>query len=265
MIKIGGYLIDVATEESVSYETEVTEYPVESGGVVTDHTQNRVPVLTIEFTVSDSPIGEVAKARGPGSIPSSEARNFLLVLRDGQEPFTVECSLGTFPDMVFQTLEETKDSGTGAALTATATFRRINIQEVTRTVVAITEVPALRNLGNRPSKEVAAPEFMFAPYPAFPDRKVPVHLENGHWVYADGDPLSDAEVTELEEQHAHYGMVRIEDRDGVRWVKSRTGGVPGDEGFQLGRGPGTVFREGQNPFKQAPIPLAEPIERGNRI
>ena len=40
MFKIDGYIIDVAIEYTESYEATVTEYPVERGGVISDHIDN---------------------------------------------------------------------------------------------------------------------------------------------------------------------------------------------------------------------------------
>lgn len=156
MVKIGGYILDASIKEGITYETEVTAYPVETGSDITDNSHNLPPVLTVEFLVSDSPIGEVAKARGANVVPSSEAKDFLLALRAGKEPFTVECSLGTFDDMVFETLEFPRDAETGAALIGSATFKRIEIREVRRTVVKT-------RLGRRPSRSVPGKSMWLCP------------------------------------------------------------------------------------------------------
>lgn len=153
MIKFNGYVIDIATAESVTYDSEVTEYPVETGADITDHTRNLPPVLSIEFIVSDTPIGEVAKTRRGNVVPSSEARGYLIALRDSKEPFTVECGLGVFDDMIFESLTETKDATTGAALVASATLRRIEIRDVRRTVVS--EIPRMRKMGKRAARTAA--------------------------------------------------------------------------------------------------------------
>lgn len=155
MIKVNGYIIDLATSEKVSYESEATRYPVESGGEVTDAVVNYAPVLSVEFVVSDSPIGEVAKARQGSASPSTEARGYLLALRDSREPFTVECSRGTFPNMVFETIEETSDASTGAAMVASFTARRIDIREIRRTVVA--------DRGYQVSRTLAAKTLWYCP------------------------------------------------------------------------------------------------------
>jgi hypothetical protein len=144
--KIDGFVVDGVLEEEVRYETTVTDYPIESGGKASDHIENATPVLTMTFIVSDTPIGEVAKQRSADTIPSNEAKRYLLELRAARRPFTVEGVTGTYPLMVFASLSEPRDSESGDALVMEAEFRQLRIEEVRREVV---RGPA--NLGHRPA------------------------------------------------------------------------------------------------------------------
>lgn len=144
--KIDGFVVDGILEEEVRYETVVTDYPIESGGKASDHIENATPVLTMTFIVSDTPIGEVAKQRSADTIPSNEAKRYLLELRAARRPFTVEGVTGTYPLMVFSDLSEPRDSESGDALVMEAEFRQLRIEEVRREVV---RGPA--NLGHRPA------------------------------------------------------------------------------------------------------------------
>lgn len=144
--KIDGFVLDGILEEEVTYETEVTEYPIESGGRAADHIENATPVVTMTFIVSDTPIGEVAKQRSADTIPSNEAKRFLLELRAARRPFTVEGVTGIYPLMVFASLSEPRDAESGDALVMEAEFRQLRIEEVRREVV---RGPA--NLGHRPA------------------------------------------------------------------------------------------------------------------
>lgn len=144
--KIDGFVVDGILEEEVRYETVVTDYPIESGGKASDHIENATPVVSMTFIVSDTPIGEVAKQRSADTIPSNEAKRYLLELRAARRPFTVEGVTGTYPLMVFASLSEPRDSESGDALVMEAEFRQLRIEEVRREVV---RGPA--NLGHRPA------------------------------------------------------------------------------------------------------------------
>lgn len=155
--KIDGFVVDGILEEDVRYETTVTEYPIESGGKASDHLENATPVVSMTFIVSDTPIGEVAKQRSADTIPSNEAKRYLLELRAARRPFTVEGVTGTYPLMVFASLSEPRDSESGDALVMEAEFRQLRIEEVRRATVG----PL--NLGHRPSRSVGGPKMWLCP------------------------------------------------------------------------------------------------------
>ena len=48
MITIAGFVIDAALRETHTYESEVTEYPVESGAMITDNIRPRPITIEIE-------------------------------------------------------------------------------------------------------------------------------------------------------------------------------------------------------------------------
>lgn len=155
---IDGYVLDCITEETVSYASEVTEYPVESGGKIADHVQNDAPVVTFTAVVSDSPIGDAAKARGANVVPSSEAKEFLLGLRAERRPFTFVGTTGTYDLMVFTSLEFPRDGETGKALRIEAELRQLTLAEVKRTVVR-----EVTKLGHRPARSAEGPPQWLCP------------------------------------------------------------------------------------------------------
>lgn len=155
---IDGYVLDCITEETVSYASEVTEYPVESGGKIADHLQNDAPTVTFTAVVSDSPIGDAAKARGANVVPSSEAKEFLLGIRAERRPFTFVGTTGTYDLMVFTSLEFPRDNETGQALRIEAELRQLTLAEVKRTVVR-----QVTRLGHRPSRSADGPPLWLCP------------------------------------------------------------------------------------------------------
>ena len=186
--KLDGYVLDCIDSEEVSLASEVTAYPVESGGEVVDHVRNLATVVTLTLTVSDTPVGEVARQRSADAIPSSEARDFLRRLRLERRPFTFEGTTGTYDRMVFEDLTEPRDGQTGDALVIEATLRQIEVAEVRREVVRAV------NLGHRPSRTAKGPTMCICPDvsgSAFDDRANKakkcreVHEKNGRMYYVD--------------------------------------------------------------------------------
>jgi hypothetical protein len=151
MIRIDGYLIDAAISEEPSLESEVTEYPVESGATISDHVRNLPLTLELEFTVSDTPIGQAATARAAGAVPSSEARQFLETLRASRRPFSVVTARRTYESMIFTSLAFPRDGETGDALVGRASLQHFEIVNVRRVAV---ELQQKKNLGRRQSRTV---------------------------------------------------------------------------------------------------------------
>lgn len=149
MIRIGGYLIDAIITEESGLDAEVTEYPVESGAVITDHVRNLPGTLELEFVVSDTPIGEAASARPADVVPSTEARQKLEALRATRQPFAVITPRRTYASMVFTSLRFPLDGTTGDALRATATLKEIQIVDVRRVSVQLKP-----NFGRRAARSI---------------------------------------------------------------------------------------------------------------
>jgi hypothetical protein len=216
MIRIGGYLIDAAISERESLESEVTEYPVESGAVITDHVRNRPLMLDMEFVVSDTPIGEAAAARADGVVPSSEARQKLKALRATRQPFTVVSGAGTYENMVFTSLEFPRDGSTGDALKGTATLQQLDIAEVRRLSVATggTSLGRRAGLGRRPATTVEGAGLWLCPTGVAVSKDAATNQRAGCRLvttrdagFLFGPQLADAKTGEFLSQDERKGMV----------------------------------------------------------
>lgn len=139
MIVIDDYLIDVATSEEHSYESEVTEYPVESGSSISDNIRPKPIEVTIEGVVSDFPLSPlIVDARATAtSSPSQEALEKLLRIRDAREPVRITTGLKIYESMVLRSLSIPQDAETGQALKFRATFVQVKIVENKRTFVRV--------------------------------------------------------------------------------------------------------------------------------
>lgn len=165
-VYIAGYEIDVALAEEHSFDSEVTEHPVETGADVADHVRARPIVVTVEGVVSNTPIGDLALRRNQFlsvggeafAMPSDEVFAFLLDIRDKREPVTIETTLRRFENMVLESLSAPRSRETGDAFRFSATFKQIQLVTNARSTikVAVPRASAKIDRGNKASPEVPA-------------------------------------------------------------------------------------------------------------
>lgn len=153
---IGGFELDASVNETHSFESEVTDHPVEKGADVTDHVRARPIMLMIEGVVSDSPIGDIRDRRSVTTSPSNDALAHLLDIRDKREPIVVETALKVYENMVLQSLEIPRSASTGEALRFRATFKQVQLVTNLRTTIFVAFPSGAKkvNRGNKPSKTV---------------------------------------------------------------------------------------------------------------
>lgn len=135
MVKIDGYAIDIATSEEHELEAEVTEFPIEEGGSVTDHVRIKPPTVTIKGIISDTPIGAIADLRGSNLKPSEEGRVVLEAIFAAKEQIVLETTLKTYTDMIMESLSFSEDGESGEALNFTASFRQVVIETNNRVII----------------------------------------------------------------------------------------------------------------------------------
>lgn len=127
--RINGIALDVIVSESLSLTSDVTSYPVEDGGDISDHVHNQPDSISIEAIVNAVPLGLQGER---GDDPVREVRAALEELRSKRETFTYEGKRGVFKDMVFTSISFPFDANTGDALRFSATMQRINKRELVR-------------------------------------------------------------------------------------------------------------------------------------
>lgn len=135
-ILIDGFPIDLALSENHVYDSEVSDFPVESGSDITDNIRPKPITVTLEGFVSDSPLQLIRAARanakgqpGPDASvsPSTQAYLRLLRIRRDREPVTIMTSLNFFESMALKTLSIPRASGEPHALKFHATFVQVEI------------------------------------------------------------------------------------------------------------------------------------------
>jgi len=132
---IGTLTFDAVFEESHASSLEVTEFPVETGGSISDHAYMKPTQLTISAGVSDvtlRPQSNDPYASQAGR--AARAYELLLVLQKTAEPFDVQTGLKLYKNMVCVNLQSSQDRLTAGALNFTATLREVVIVS-TRSVI----------------------------------------------------------------------------------------------------------------------------------
>lgn len=147
---IGSYTIDASIREVHTFESDVTEFPVEQGSPIADNIRPKPITVQIEGIVSNTPLPPISAGRSivtdetDDSLPSVSALAALLAIRDAREPVTISTAVKSYDNMVLQSLEVPRDGTTGDALRFSATFVQVTIVTTTRATVRTTTVRTAR-------------------------------------------------------------------------------------------------------------------------
>lgn len=144
---MGGLVFDAVFEETHESELEVTDNPVETGIVVSDHAFMKPLRLTISAGVSDTPLRQVGddKFAGMSAADAEQVRSMLgpdaflydsrskrafLLLQELQaraEPFSVQTGLKLYENMICTSIRTSQDKDSAGALLFTAELREVII------------------------------------------------------------------------------------------------------------------------------------------
>ena len=140
---MGGLVFDAVFEETHESELEVTDNPVETGVVVSDHAFMKPLKVTLSAGVTDTPlkywqssggVGRDAWTAEDGDDPFSSdggrvrrAYELLTELQAQAEPFDVQTGLKLYSNMVCTSIRTSQDKDTAGALLFTATLREVII------------------------------------------------------------------------------------------------------------------------------------------
>lgn len=138
MVTIDDYAIDIAKVIEHASQAEVTAFPVEEGADITDNVRILPDAVTIEGTVSDTPIAPVATIRALSTqIPSEEARDKMRSILAARLPVKVITLNRVYRQVVMESLSETENAQSGKAYQFRATFREIRIVTNERSTVRV--------------------------------------------------------------------------------------------------------------------------------
>lgn len=168
MASINGYEIDAIVTEDHSFDSDVTDLPVETGADITDNARAKPIMISLDCVVSDTPIGRMVDVRNTETadddaelqfLPSDDAYYRMIAIRNAREPVTLETSLGVFPNMMMTSMVVPRNAQNGEALRFRVTFKEIRLVTNARTTVKVAVPRAAKrvNRGSVPASDVVAP------------------------------------------------------------------------------------------------------------
>ena len=125
---MGGLVFDAVFEETHEADLEVTDNPVETGVVVSDHAFMKPLRVKISAGVSDTPLAAVTDdpfASDAGR--SRRAFELLTELQKRAEPFDLQTGLKLYGNMVCTSIRTSQDKDSSGALLFTAELREVII------------------------------------------------------------------------------------------------------------------------------------------
>lgn len=124
--------LDARVSSSYRFQSEVTEFPVESGATITDHVHLRPDEIQLEGMVSDTPVNQMPTFLGlrgdeeqTAGLRTQTAFDALFICWRDRVPLTVVTEYMIFDDMVVSSFEVPKDPDRGEAIWFSMTLRKI--------------------------------------------------------------------------------------------------------------------------------------------
>jgi len=118
---------DAVEVEDHTFETEITENPVETGVTLADHAFDHPDKISITAAVSDLPPpgkeSDIFTAEGPSRGLAAYA--WLRRMQKAHEPFSVQTGLDLFPSMMITALKVKKDAAHANILYFTVDLKEI--------------------------------------------------------------------------------------------------------------------------------------------
>jgi len=131
--------VDATTSEDHSDTSTLTQNPIESGAMVSDHVIDNPIPLTLDIVISDDPLkllavaGNLSRAFTDADKPSLEVYDFLKLSKLDRKLFTITTTLDIYFDMILIGISVTRTASTSRGLFATLQFQNIRVVETETT------------------------------------------------------------------------------------------------------------------------------------
>ena len=163
LVTISDVVLDASLDETHSFTSTATSYPVESGATISDHIHNNPLRLSITGLISNNPVSGQANAGGRyiGEINRADlVYKKLMSVWTNREPITVITALATYENMVLTGFAVPRDVRIGDAIKVNLDFTQISIVSSTSTPLSYlsdTVAPTTAKKQNLGSDTVKAP------------------------------------------------------------------------------------------------------------
>lgn len=163
---MGGLVFDAVFEETHEADLEVTDNPVETGVVVSDHAFMKPLKVTLSAGVTDTPL--VVGTDDPFASDSGRSKRAFELLTELQkwaEPFSVQTGLKLYENMVCTSVRTSQDKDSSGALLFTAELREVIVVYTKTAKYNVNPAPGAtarqaapkKNKGEQQGKEVTSP------------------------------------------------------------------------------------------------------------
>jgi len=132
--QVGVVQFDCSLSEGHTSDSEITDHPVELGGIISDHIRELPEELELNGVVSQTPIAILASlsAKSPVTddfLPAADrveaAYSKLRELKKNGDPLTVVTALRNYSNMLIKTIGISRDADTGNILNCTLSLREV--------------------------------------------------------------------------------------------------------------------------------------------
>lgn len=147
--RVGSVFLDATISEGHNYNSRVTSYPVETGGIISDHIINEPETLTITGIVSDTPLNILTSFNR-----SVDAFNRLVRIHDLRERITVITGIKIYTNMVITSLQVPRNINSGQSLTFVIELQKIFLDNTVQ-FTTILNNPFARISDQIPRQQVA--------------------------------------------------------------------------------------------------------------
>lgn len=144
---IGEMTFDATFQESHASDLEVTDHPIETGALVSDHAFMKPLKVEITAGVSDILTPSGNPAYGGGSGRAQAAYQLLTELQKSAEPFIVQTGLKVYENMVCESIRTAQERDSANILYFVASLREVLIVETQSTTY--TQHPQAKKRVNR--------------------------------------------------------------------------------------------------------------------
>ncbi|MCI6406967.1 phage baseplate protein [Veillonella caviae] len=119
--------VDVLLSQEITYESEVTRYPVETGFEISDHVINKQPTLRLEVLFTPTPVTWYERRKEELETRMQDVRAELERIRNEAEPITVTLQDCIYENMVIVKLPFERTVRNGLSYKMTLEFVKIAV------------------------------------------------------------------------------------------------------------------------------------------